>query len=296
MLTIAVDRDLGALYEGVRNFAQEVRPTPVIAPAAVVSDRLQSLSGILPAVTAVDSAKTLFREDSFDPVTRVRRGRLYASTQSGFETWHVPHATSVMAPRRVNTFSTFWVPQALAEVTQAGGRPLVLIGTDASYTTWSISSVEGTAHAEFMVTLRGRQTFGALPELILAALPAAHRQPVEDAIKKLGSEIFRAGPGSVVDRARDAASAILSGYLQDLGVVGPGEELATLIDKANALQGNQRKRAATSAADIVRIFHSREKPSVRERLPVHPVTEQDAELAAMCVASMLIELRWAKWP
>jgi hypothetical protein len=296
MLTIAIDRDFGSLYEGVRNFAQEVRPTPVVAPAAVVSDRLQTLSGILPAVTALDSAKTLFREDSFDPVTRVRRGRLYASNQNGFETWHVPHPTGIMAPRRVTTFNTFWVPQALAEVTQAGGRPLVLIGTDASYTMWSITSVEGTAHAEFMVTLRGRQTFGVLPELNLAAVPSAHRQSVEDAIKKLGSEIFRAGPGSVVDRARDAASAILSGYLQELGAVGPGEELAVLIDRANALPGTQRKRVATAAADIVRIFHSREKPSVRERLPVEPVTEQEAELAAMCVASMLIELRWARSP
>ena len=78
--------------------------------------------------------------------------------------------------------------------------------------------------------------------------------------------------------------------------MGPGEELAVLIDKANALPGSHRKRVAIAAADIVRIFHSREKPSVRERLPVEPVTEQEAELAAMCVASMLVELRWARSP
>jgi hypothetical protein len=93
---------------------------------------------------------------------------------------------------------------------------------------------------------------------------------VVGAVAKLRDEVFRAGAGSVADRARDAASAALSGYLQDLGEIGPGKELNELIETLGKLKGPQRKRLAVATAEVARLLHSREKPSSLAREAIDP--------------------------
>ena len=275
-------------------YGRPVLPTPATAPAAIVSEG--DFSPKLPPSYGLEQAKILFREDSFEGVTRSRRGRLYLAADMRPQFWQVPHASGLNDTRSVYPFQGLHVPTHLKEVTSRGDHPLLTIGTDASFTIWAIVSLEGTSTGEFLLTLRGRQMFGALPDLVLTSIPLACQRAVVDSVTKLGDEVFRAGPGSVVDRARDAASAILSGYLQHLGAIGPGRELDDLVKKLNALSDLHKRRVAAAAAEIVRLLHSREKPSVRERLDVQPVREQEAELAVLCVASILVELGWARWP
>ena len=244
--------------------------------------------------------------ESFEAVTRVRRGRLYFASQMRPDEWEVyphPHRPTEVGeakPRgtitkRLFPFQALHVPSRIKEILDRGRQPLVVVGTDVNFTIWTIASLEGSSTGEFLLTLRGRQTFGALPDLNVEAIPAACRRAVNDAVSKLREENFRAGAGSIVDRARDAASAMLSGYLQHLGAIGPGKELDELIKKLNALDDPQKRRVAAAAAEIVRLFHSREKPSVREKLSVRPVHEQEAQLAVYCVGSILCELGWAEW-
>lgn len=304
MPRIGIERDQGLFYEGEHCQGHIILPTPVTAPAAVITEK--NFPPKLPPPYFVEEADTLFREDSFDAVTRVRRGRLYSASVTRPEEWQVfPHPnrpaemteakTRGTLNRRVFAFQSFNLPDRINKIHDQGGRPLVVIGNNASFSIWTISSVEGLSNGEFLVTLRGRQTFGALPEINLAAIPDAHRLSIQNQVAKLRDEIFRAGPGSVVDRARDLASAAISAYLQHISAIGPGKELDELIKKLNTQEGNQKKHVAAAAAEIVRIFHSREKPSVRERLPVSPVREQEAELAVYCVGSILCEFGWADW-
>jgi hypothetical protein len=303
---IGIDKDQGLLYEGGYRHGHAVWPIPVTAPAAIIAEA--DFPPNLPPSYALEQADALFREDSFDAVTRVRRGRLYLASQARPEDWQVyPHpyrpteAHEAMGtrggtlPRRLFTFQPFHVPNRLQEIEAKGGSPLVVIGTQASYSIWKLTAVEGSSIGEYLLTLRSRQTFGALPELNLAVIPAPHRRAVRDAVTKLRDDIFRAGPSSVVDRARDVASAALSGYLQSLGAIRPGKDLNELIKKLDSLEDPHRKRVAAAAAEIVRLFHSRAKSSVQERLPVSPVREQEAELAAYCAGSILCELGWANW-
>lgn len=273
-------------------YGRPVIPTPPTAAAAIASEA--TFPPDLPPAYAIEQVQMLFREDSFDAVTRARRGRLYTAATSRPQPWKVPHPFGVQDERPAYPFQSLHVPARLKELKLAG-RPLLAIGSDESYTAWLIVAVEGTSTGEFLLTLRGRQTYGALPDLITTAIPPACQAAVVEALTKLGDEIFRAGPGSIADRARDAASAILSGYLQSFGAIAPGRELDELIKKLNTLDDPRRKRVAAAAAEIVRVLHSREKPSVRERLPVRPVHEQEAELAVSCVGAMLVELGWAKW-
>jgi hypothetical protein len=71
--------------------------------------------------------------------------------------------------------------------------------------------------------------------------------------------------------------------------------LDELIKTLSSLDDPHKRRVAVAAADIVRLFHSREKPSTQERLPVNPVREQEAQLAVYCIGSLLCELGWAEW-
>lgn len=302
---IGIEKDLGLFYEGGHGHGHAVWPIPVTAPAAIVAE--SDFPPKLPPSYALEQADVLFREDSFDAVTRVRRGRLYLAAQVRPDHWEVyPHPfrpTEVneakvgrgTLTRRLFTFQPLFVPDCLKEIENEGKRALVVIGNQASFSIWNIVAVEGSSTAEYLLTLRSRQAFGALPELNLAAIPQAYRRAVQDAVTKLRDEVFRAGPGSVVDRCRDVASAALSAYLQHVGAVGPGKDLHELIKKLNSFDDAQKKRIAAAAAEIVRVLHSRVKPSVQERMKLPPVHEQEAELAVHCVGSLLCELGWAEW-
>jgi hypothetical protein len=68
--------------------------------------------------------------------------------------------------KRLFAFQPFHVPTRMKEIHDRGGQPLVVIGSDTNFTIWTVSSVEGSSYAgEFLLTLRGRETFGALPQL-----------------------------------------------------------------------------------------------------------------------------------
>jgi len=301
---IAIEKEHGLVYEGWYRYGHAVLPIPVTAPAAIIAEA--DFPPKLPPSYELAQAELLFREDSFDAVTRVRRGRLYSASGTRPGDWEVyPHPHRPTEMREANqrgtivktlfAFEPLHIPNRLKEIHNRGGQPIVVVGNDTSYTIWTISSLEGSTSGEFLLTLRGRETFGALPQLRVAAIPSASRQAVVDAVAKLRDEVFRAGAGSVVDRARDAASAALSAYLQDLGAIGPGRELNDLIKKLSSLDEPHKRRVAMAAADIVRLFHSREKPSTQERLPVSPVREQEGQLAVLCVGSLLCEFGWAEW-
>jgi hypothetical protein len=303
---IGIEKDSGLFYEGAFRYGHGVLPVPVTAPAAVLPE--DEFPPKLPRSYELEQAELLFREDSFDPVTRIRRGRLYVASQTRPEEWEVfPHpyrpteaneakVQRGTVTRRLMTFQPFHLPGRIDEINSTGVRPLIAVGTQTSFSIWNLVSMEGSSTGEFLITLRGRESFGALPELRAKEIPDACRQSVQEALVKLRDDVFRAGPASVVDRARDAAAAILSGYLQNLRVIGPGKDLFDLVAKLKSFNEPEKKRIAVAAAEIIRILHSRAKPSVQERLSVPPVGEHDAELAISCVAAILCEVGWAEWP
>lgn len=292
------------MYEGIPPFGHGVVPVPVTASAAILSEA--DFPPELPAARPIEQAKMLFREDSFDAVSRVRRGRFYTASATRPEDWRVfphPHRPTELREvgvggtlqRSLYSFQPLHLPQYLKVLRERGAQPLVAIGGQASFTIWSISSIEETATAEHLVTLRGRETFGALPSLKLEAIPQTCRDAILRAFALALDDIYRAGSGSVVDRCRDLASAALSGYLQHLGAVDPGKDLFELIKRLQGLEDAQKKRVVASAAEIVRLFHSRNKSAEQERRSVLPLLEQDAQLAVSCVGCILRELGWADW-
>jgi mRNA-degrading endonuclease HigB of HigAB toxin-antitoxin module len=73
--TIGVDVSEGLVFEGDNNYGRGVLPTPTVLVATVFEGDPDS--SLLPQTEDLAYAKYVFREDAFDPVTRLRRGRIY---------------------------------------------------------------------------------------------------------------------------------------------------------------------------------------------------------------------------
>jgi hypothetical protein len=172
-------------------------------------------------------------------------------------------------------------------------QPLIILGTTERFTLWTLHNIEGIAGGEEMVVLRSRQTFGALPRILEEKIPGKRRIKVTEMLNKVAEEVYRSGPESVIDRCRDAASAILGTYLEDRGITDFENDLGKLIKKLS--NSSEPKRLTETCAETIRLLHPRVKPSEQEKLKARPISEQDAELAVQCLSTILCEMGWGKW-
>ncbi len=297
-MDLGIEENRGLVFEGSGCYGPALVPTPILSQANIVppSDN--------PAENApsgsLTSCKFIFREDSYDPVTRIRRGRFYnfIGTHSWYVTSHpslinssTDQFDSEQRPKHCQVFShtSLW-SQFLR---QGEARPLVILGSKDRFTLWRILSIETNISGEELVVLKGRHSFGALPDIDKDKIPADRREKVLECLNKLQEDIFSASPASVIDRARDAAAAILRAYLGDEPGLKVDADLDPLVKKVRSL-GNFAN--VSNAGDIVRILHSRAKPSVQEKIPnIRQASEQDAEFAVQCIGSILCDLGWAEW-
>jgi len=288
--------------------ARVLWPEPVILPAAFGSGSKPTLPHV--KFDSWDAAKLVFREDTFDPVSRIRRGRFYIQHggQPNGVDWHVIIAPPVkayqsevdekhpdMAKKSVYTYQSYMVTTELkkAEYNQV----LVALGRGNALTSWTIINVELTHNGEELVTLKSRQSLGALPEVFWSRVPEDSRSIVREKLDGLENDFRRAGAESIVDRAREAATAILSAHLQDQGAnEAKGMDLGDLVQLLVKLSKKHQNRIMACAAEIPQRLHSRAKHAEqekRENLP--PIREQDAELSVLCVGTILRDLGWAEW-
>lgn len=82
MINIGIEKHQGLVYEGDSGYGRGLWPTPVITPAKFVYPS----EGDLKAHSSSDVFGYRFREDSFDPIARIRRGRFYHAGQQ----WSTP--------------------------------------------------------------------------------------------------------------------------------------------------------------------------------------------------------------
>jgi hypothetical protein len=298
MLGIAFQENEGLFYEGHMGYGRIVSPSPVLTIATILKNPED-----VKAIPATHTLATqfVFREDSFDPVTRVRRGRMYKWPEGQAQ----PHAWQVYpnpshGPReaqdannnggRLNKTLYGWRAwQAFAELGGPNSRVLVALGIQEAFTLWRVVDIERIVTGEDLITLRARGALGVLPELNAGAIPVDGREKVFETVDKLSAGAYRAGPEAIVDLARGAAQWCLGVWLADKK--GNAElrqkDLGAL---AKMLEDTREKDIAM----LVGRFHSRAKPNEQERLASRPITEEDAEFALASIGLLLRELGWAK--
>lgn len=297
---IAIDQDHRLFYEGTGYYGHAVWPSPAISLATVI--RTDTDWANLPKGDDLGPAKLVFREDSFDPVTRIRRGRFYVNPGTQPQDWHVQQHPAFMDEigardrqgflmKRLYGFSPWPVFHQLKGVEQ---KVLVALGISDTHTLWRIVGIERVSTREDLVTLRARTALGVLPEINESALPEGSRQKIIETVTKLVDTAYRARPESVIDRCRDAIQAALGAWMANEFREEKWriEDLGKLIEKLN--QPKDKKRAAlSSAATIVGRLHSRAKPNEQIRYDARIPTEKDAECAIELVGLVMRELGWS---
>lgn len=297
-MELGIDKNSNLVYEGSGYWGHAVWPTPITLPLAFTTT---AATDITAADGSLNPSTYIFREDAFDPVSRVKYGRLYQAGHSQPVQWHVGvhparpdeerQASRGILTKSLYTFHSARINNALSVL--GHGQPLVVLGTKDSYTLWTILSREKTASGDELITLKSRQTFGALPVVNYAVVPLDGHGVFANALRVFEDDIHRAAPESVIDRAREAATVILSLYTKDAGMSPGQQELGALIKALD--NESPKKMNVINAARIVQIFHSRGKHAEKEKRGVRPIVEQDAELAVQCIGTILCDLGWAKW-
>lgn len=284
----------GLVYEGTSLFGHPIWPTPVVTGAKIVL----ASSPIFEAERSAESFGLRFREDSFDPVSRIRRGRLYKAANTQPSQWTVRKHPVLAAEIPMNPadlvrkpLATFHSHSIYSEVRfSSSDQPLLLLGFDDRFTVWTIISVERVSVGEELVTLKLRHSFGVLPVVNERQVPEEYRAGLLEKLTKLAGDVYRAGPESVIDRARDVASLSVIAFFR-----ASGAEAKELAEMAVRLEHEPKKFVAANCAKIIARLHSRTKPAEQVKRDFRSLREQDAELAVLCVGTLLCELGWAEW-
>lgn len=302
MARMGFDRRSGFVYEGRDSPTYPVWPNPVVSQATLIATA-QDFKKI-PHNFESSPWGWVFREDSFDPVSKIRRGRLFQKFgNQGWEDMNVevhPAIRTDELPARNNggrlrkELSVFMECMELLQLPNRGEGARLALGVTDSYALWRIVQVERTLNLDLLVTLRAESAFGVLPALDTSLIAPGSLQAIESALARVLDAAYRELPTSVVDQCRNAATIIVSRWMwqQNSGGAQEEKDLGKWVN-AVATQFPDR-RALVSTLDIIRVLHPRGKDNERAKLDLRNITDGDAELAVHCIAFILRELGWAK--
>lgn len=294
MKCIGIDCSTHDIYDSSNAVWYSVWPAnPVVSVAAFVASDKDSSA----FQHDMSNAEIVCREDSFDPVTRIRRGRFYKSSGGSrpAQKYVLPHPIYGIRGSGPPPLEDGRCERWLYVFDQCQGCPptnAVMIGSDESR--WRVLGAERIISGEYLVTLKARHALGVLPELNYMAIPEIGREKAIETFEKLVDSAYRETPGSIVDRARDTTQWCLGTWAankySDKSFLH--EDLGTLIQ--NIDKNNDKPQVILSAARIIARLHARGKPNEQEKRSLRPLMEADAEFALAAVGLLLREFGWTR--
>ncbi|MBU7574873.1 MAG: hypothetical protein KAF64_16060 [Hydrogenophaga sp.] len=298
-MRIGFESDTGHVYEGASAPQFAVLPPPLLSQAKLITNPEDWSAP--PKGLFSDPFAWVFREDSFDTVTRVRRGRLFqpqsqSQPESVLTAGHplIENALrSVAGGGRTRRLYTYMPCTAVLHMPNGGLGQTLLIGQVRGSSAWRVIQAEMVRGDDVMLTLKAQSAFGVLPELALSAIPEADRAAVRSAVDRVLDSAFRETPVSIIDQCRNAMTVVLSRWLvADTGDSAfAGKDLAALAKAMETV--NPSKQCAAWVGQLLARLHvrgkSNEQVSRALRLPV----EEDAELCLHNLGFLLRELGWA---
>ena len=295
---LGIDTNSGLVYEGFGAPDLPAIPTPSIAQAKLIN--AEADWDDLPRGLTASPFAWVFREDSFDPVTRTRRGRLYQAQWNSqpCEQRVAPHPYEDPIMRQVDQsgrtmkrlYAYSFCNELLSLSFQGQGMTLVL-GTARAASGWRILQTELLANECVMVTLKALSSFGVLPSVDYAKIDEPFRPAVREAIERVLNSAFRESGISVIDHCRAALTILLSRWLVQSG---HEQSKALNIDLGDlAKKTESRMECVGKAAQIVARLHSRGKPNEQLAKNLRPPLDSDAEFALHAVGLAIRDFGWA---
>lgn len=161
MTSIGIDKHNGLVYEGDSSYGRVIWPTPVVTPAMFISEP----DGALTAERTDNPFGYRFREDFYDPVSRIRRGRFYFADGSQPREWFIQPHPAMLTETKDNKHDVKKSLETCGRASiwdkylkDAKEQPLVLLGTDSRFTIWTIINIEVISTGEEFITMKARST------------------------------------------------------------------------------------------------------------------------------------------
>lgn len=294
MECLGFSTDDGVVYEGRLRVGFRAQPQPLLVPIQFPEFPSSNNHHIVAA-----PARTIFREDSFDPVTRIRRGRVF-SLYSGNQpsTWHVhdpirndlKHETWARGTAQTIDRVYLYSRDSLTEIRKAhpeSKKIVAVLGAAPFLETWQIVSIEDSVHGSPILTLRFQRSLAGLPEIDPSKIDTDVYRSLLEAIEGVENSNHRQGAIDVVDRCRAAASIIL-GELSENRSKDLGKAITHFLSKY------PDGKMVEWAASIINRLHPRGKPNEQHDKGLRPPDEDDAQLAIGCLGFILKEVGWTK--
>ncbi|MDZ8118186.1 hypothetical protein [Pontiella agarivorans] len=236
--------------------------------------------------------KFLFREDSFDPVSMVRRGRIYqpypeqpnecrVAAIDAYDGLIAHQYASAVIKKRLHTYQ----PYALS--LNGPDQKYAIIGTQSAYSLWRIVSNDRMYLNDELLTLRPLHSMGALPDLDLREVSDPWKTKVEETVNKVVDAMTFANADSIIELCRHAASAALFAHFHEDIKNLAGTDLGPLAKRA----GDEGLHIVAHCGHLIAKFHSRIKPNNQVHFESRPPTDRDAELAIYSLSCILSDLK-----
>ncbi|WP_244859798.1 hypothetical protein [Nitrosospira sp. NRS527] len=245
----------------------------------------------------------MFREDSFDPVSRIRRGRLFQKLgNQGWESVVVEAHPAIFSEIRAiatadkpsKSLSVYAECTELLNKANRGEGMRLAIGVSSAYSLWRIVQTEYSVNRDILVTLRSESAFGILPDIDTSKIHPGNLPGVQSAIDRVLNAAYRELPSSVVDQCRNAATVIISRWMhQQTNSSTPAEkDLGDWIKVIENHFKDKPKVALCSALKIINRLHPRGKDNEKVLRDLRQITEDDAELTVYAIGFIIREIRW----
>ena len=247
----------------------------------------------------------IFREDSYDPVSRTRRGRIYKASTTKPENWSIiPHPAHLyrkidltgegqLQMQRMYTFYNFSFSQVLSKI--SGARNLTaLIGIRDVFTKWVIISNEIGFNGQEMVTLKATNTMDIIPEIDMSKIHVDEHSTINEKIDKFLDVAYHSSVESIVDRAGEVCLALLLAAVRIKDVDLRGLTLDLAIKKLGSDSRYSDKKMLMTSAELLRLLHSRGKLSFQDKYKTRSLNYHDAQTAIDCLSTVIYELELAK--
>lgn len=299
-MSLGIAKHTGLMYEARGGSYLPLISTPLLSHARVVDLQDPSRNRVPDQFRFEGQQGLIFREDSFDPVARTRRGRLYEGgrhSQPSIGLYALPHPCEIpnAAPTKLMGAQTelfVYVPPSDFIVQPATLLRAVLgLGTSSFETRWRVIGLELVGYGDLLLTLKSLSAFGILPELRQDTIHVRARAEVMDAVNQLVSAAFRETAGSVIDQCRHALVTIIASELHEHGEDKKIFE-KDLTDLCKVLWRHGKRMLAASAWTVARL-HNKTKPNSRVQHGLSRPVEEDASYCIHVVGLVLGELGWA---
>lgn len=289
---LGVDRSRYVVYEGDLHWcARPILPSPHIFDMQLGDTPEAAIKKLLKGDSVFD--KFLFWEDTFDPVTMVRRGRIYEAEKNGqprecrvepaYNAETLSFHGSGVIKKSLNTYQRYPIASREKVLPRYAA-----IGAEGAFSLWRIVSTDRMHFGEELLTLRPYHSMGALPDLDLSKVSDPWKTKVKETVQKVVDVMNIANSDSIIELCRHAASAALFAYFHEDIQKLAGTDLGHLADRA----GKDGKRIIASCGRIIADLHSRLKVNMQVEHDLRPVSDRDAELAIYSLSCILSDLKF----